>query len=284
MADKKISYYSIQEFNTVEDYLLRIFNCSKSKLKKHFDKKFLQKNVQVRMHLELPLDFVNDGLINPSYHGPKIEIIGREGPFIALNKPGNIHVHPLRYDEHDNCLSYLREHSVASLEVNQQNYDRGLLYRLDFETSGVLVYVNDEKAYQYLRANFDTLFKEKIYFAKVHGKLEKLGLIENYLISSESKGSKIKVETIGEEKNKAQLIIESTDYNSLDNSTLVKVKLLSGMRHQIRVQLSHLGHPIIGDTLYGGQKSERLYLHAHRYQFTYENKPYSFQSEPFDFK
>lgn len=283
MTEKNISFYSLHDFNSVEDFLLNTFNCSKSKLKKYFDKKFLNRKVHVRMHLQLPLNFINDGLINPEYCGPEIDIIAKEGPFIALDKPGNIHVHPLTYDEHDNCLSFIREKKLADLSINRDHYDRGLLYRLDYETSGVLVYVNSDEAYHFLRENFDSVFKEKIYFARVSGKLERLGVVENYLEASEARGSKIKVVLSGSEKNKASLMIESVEYRALDDSTLVKVKLLTGMRHQIRVQLSHLGHPILGDVLYGGKVASRLYLHAYEYQFSYLNKGYKFTSEPRDF-
>ena len=283
MTEKNISFYSLHDFNSVEDFLLNTFNCSKSKLKKYFDKKFLNKKVHARMQLQLPINFINDGLINPIYQGPEIEIIAKEGPFIALDKPGNIHVHPLSYDEHDNCLSFIRDRRIADLSINDDHYDRGLLYRLDFETSGVLVYVVDETAYHFLRENFDSVFKEKIYFARVTGKLEKLGLVENYLESSSSRGSVIKVAKTGEEKSKASLKIESVNYRALDDSTLVKVKLMSGMRHQIRVQLSHLGYPILGDELYGGKAAARLYLHAFQYQFSYQGKTYVFTSDPKDF-
>lgn len=283
MSDKNISFYSLQEFQSVEAMLLATFQCSKSKLKKYFDKKFLNKNVPAHMHLELPINFINDGLINPLYQGPEIHLIAKDGPFIALDKPGNIHVHPLTYDEHDNCLSFIRERNLADLNINHDHYDRGLLYRLDYETSGVLIYVEDESAYQFLRANFENLFKEKVYFARVQGELKQKGRVENYLVASEARGSKIKVAAVGDEKNKAFLVIESVEYQSSDDTSLVKVRLLTGMRHQIRVQLSHLGHPILGDVLYGGKVASRLYLHAHEYQFTYLDKSYKFTSEPKDF-
>lgn len=283
MTEKNISYHSLHDFNSVEELLLETFKCSKSKLKKYFDKKFLNKKVHAHMHLELPIDFINDGMINPIYQGPDIEVIDQKGPFMALNKPGNIHVHPLTYNEHDNCLSYLREKNITSLKVNMNHYDRGLLYRLDYETSGVLVYVEDESAYQFLRANFDNLFKEKIYFARVHGELKHIGSVENFLIASEARGSKIKVSPVGDDKNKANLIIDSVEYRPNDDTTLVKVKLLTGMRHQIRVQLSHLGYPIVGDVLYGGKPAPRLYLHAYQYQFNYLDTSYKFTADIKDF-
>ena len=80
-----------------------------------------------------------------------------------MDKPANLFVHPLVYDEKNNCLSFLRTYKPAYLGVNSKNYDRGLLYRLDFETSGVLVYVKNEIAYQYLRENFKTIAKKKTY-------------------------------------------------------------------------------------------------------------------------
>ena len=144
MALKTIDYCLLQDISLTGDFLRDQFNCSSNKLKKFFDKSFLQRSFKKGSTLKLPLDFVNDGLINPHYDGPPIEIIAETEWFLVLNKLPNQFVHPLSYDESNNCLSYLRATRPELLNVNSSNYDRGLLYRLDFETSGVLIYVKQD--------------------------------------------------------------------------------------------------------------------------------------------
>lgn len=282
-TNKSIPYSIINESN-VEDLLIDLFQPSKNKLKKNFDKAFLAKSLRAHGELQLPLNFVNDGQINPVYIGPEIEIIYEDELFLVLNKPFNLFVHPLTYDESDNCLSFLRANNYKCLNVNVKNYDRGLLYRLDYETSGVLVYVKNEEAYQYFRSNFNSLAKEKIYYAKVSGHVKTTGPVETYIIGSEASGSKMKVVSSGTPNSlHAQLIILDVNYDSSKDQSVVKIKLLTGHRHQIRIQLSGLGYPIVGDVLYGGISADRLYLHAFRYDLSYQNKDYSFESPTSNF-
>ena len=97
-------------------------------------------------------------MIYPIYEGPKIDVLYEDSNCIILNKSPSTHSHPLKYNEKDNCLSFLRENNYfEALKVNEYNMDRGLLYRLDYGTSGVLVLVKDELDYLHLRDNFNNL-------------------------------------------------------------------------------------------------------------------------------
>jgi 23S rRNA pseudouridine1911/1915/1917 synthase len=282
--NNQLEFYPTQDFESVEKLLLVMFQCSKNKLKKYFDKKILNLEVKARKKFFIPIDFANDGIINCRYEGPEIETVFEDQNFLVLNKPSNIFVHPLTYDERNNCLSFLREKNFKYLSVNRDHYDRGLLYRLDYETSGVLVYVKDENLYQSLRENFHELAKEKIYLARVCGKCELSGPFVHYLQDSMSRGMKMKA-SLHEFENtlKAMLSIEAQSYREEDDTTLLKINLKTGHRHQIRVQLGALGFPILGDDLYGGRASNRLYLHAYKYQIFCHDKFYEFEKKPTSF-
>ena len=81
-------------------------------------------------------------MIYPDYEGPDIEVLFENDDVIILNKPPNIHSHPLKYSEQDNCLSFLRQQLKNNkMDVNKKSYDKGLLYRLDYVTSGVLFFI-----------------------------------------------------------------------------------------------------------------------------------------------
>ncbi len=222
--------------------------------------------------IKIPINILNHLLINPEYEGEAIQTLYEDDLFIAINKPSKIHCHPLSYDEKDNCLSFLS--SSHRLE-NKSSYDRTLLYRLDYETSGVLTLAKNESDYKEIRENFDEIVIEKIYFAIVEGKGLEKGIHTHHFSASEHKGHKQKEDPIGRS---AKLEIWDIIEHENQNLSLVKLKLKTGIRHQIRVQLSHLGHPILGDELYGGSPAKRLFLHAYKYSFRFKDKDYEFTS------
>lgn len=253
------------------------------KLKKYFDKSFLKRSFKGHSTLSLPLNFVNDGEVNPEYIGPVIDILYEDENFLVMDKPPNLFVHPLVYDEKNNCLSFLRAHKPACLNVNTKNYDRGLLYRLDFETSGVLVYVKNEEVHQHLREHFKTIAKKKIYFCLVEGECRLNGNFTHYFSSRDPKGKRVIVSDNESKGDKGDLSLKPIRYDSKTFTTLMEVELRSGLRHQIRAQLAHLGFPLRGDLFYGGKEGKRLYLHALNYQLEFNDKRYSFKVDPQNF-
>lgn len=260
---------------TLEEWILKDKSISKSLIKRKLTKKERLKFIKTKSEFYVDLNLLNHMQIGPIYKGPSIEIIHDCEQFIAITKPENIHCHPLDYTDEDNCLSYLKSNSLfSSLSVNQNHWDRGLLYRLDYETSGVLVLCKNESLYRIIRDNFPQVAKEKIYIAIVEGEIEDSGEVESALTTS---GKKIKV--IDDCEPNARLTFEKIGYDSHYDYSLIKVKLLHGLRHQIRVQMASYGHPIIGDTLYGGREDKRMYLHAYEYVFNINENEFRFKSE-----
>ncbi len=282
-SNQSINFCLLNSISSVDEFLKQYFNCSASKLKKYFAKSFLNRSLPAHSILDLPLNFVNDGLINPKYSGPEIKILFEDGKFLVMDKPTNLFVHPLTYDEGNNCLSFLRQKFPELLEINKKNYDRGLLYRLDFETSGVLVYVKDKNDYLFLRKNFQEIAKKKLYLCAVSGECKLNNTYTHYFSSSQAKGKKVLVSELETEGEEGELSVSPVSYNGDTNITILQVELKSGLRHQIRAQLAFLGYPLCGDLLYGGAKARRLYLHAQLYELNFLNFSYKFESMPIDF-
>ena len=219
----------------------------------------------------MPIDLVNKFLIYPDYEGPDIEVLFENDDVIILNKPPNIHCHPLKYSEKDNCLSFLRQQFKNNkMDVNKKSYDKGLLYRLDYVTSGVLFFIKNESLFNELRNNFNQIVKEKYYLAIVEGDFNREGIHKSIFTFKEKKGRKVVIKKSKLLKNEkffeGILSIKKIHFNRDNDISIVMVKLETGIRHQIRVQLSTLGHPILGDELYGGKPSKRVYLHAYSYK------------------
>lgn len=283
MAEKNSTTFCLLEnVPSVEAYLKSVFQCSSNRLKKYFSKAFLSKSLKARAELVLPFDFINDGEINPDYEGPLVDILAEAGPFLVLKKPAGVFVHPLSYSEKNNCLSFLRQKRPELLDVNRDHYDRGLLYRLDYETSGVLIYVKDEEAYRFLREHFKTVARKKIYHCLVEGECKLSGEFTHYFSSGEEKGRRVLVSDHGDQPGTLRLRPIRTLKEQ--QVTLMEVELFQGLRHQIRAQLAYLGYPLRGDSFYGGRPARRLYLNASKYEIHYRDHNFSFSCEPTDFE
>jgi len=274
---------------SVEFFLKDLLGLTSTALKKFsLSKKLLNKSAERGFVLHLPLNLLNRGHIHPEYDGPPMKIIFEDDFILAIDKASCVHTHPLSYCEKNNCLSFLRAtRDDRLLNVNLANYDRGLLYRLDFETSGVLIYIKDEALHENLRANFLTLIKEKVYHCLVKGKFDKDGAHEHFFYSSGERGHKVvcsaHLSSSKKDGQKGALKVRSLNYDSSKNESLLEVILYTGLRHQIRAQLAALGFPLLGDTLYGGKPYERLCLHARSYTIESKGLRYQIESSSFPF-
>lgn len=266
------SYLPEGHIETRESFLRLLTGCSGQLLKKHYSASSRREQILSKSVLSIPLDILNHREISPVYIGKDTTepiVIAVNSQWIVFHKPPHVHSHPLNYSDSLNCLSYLRAQGFGKdLQINQNQHERGLLYRLDYETSGVMVYCRNESLLIQCRDHFNQWAKTKTYLAIVHGRVEKEKELIHSLVPSQSKGSKMKaIAGTG-----ANLHVSPLAYSN-EGMTLLKVNLHQGLRHQIRAQLSAIGHPIVGDPLYslpGLEKKSysRLYLHALTYAFT----------------
>jgi 23S rRNA pseudouridine1911/1915/1917 synthase len=280
MPEMKTKLCILEDFPSVESSLLAL-DISKSQIKKtKFSKKFLEKKIDCKNELEIPLNLLNQGIINPIYNGPKIEVLFEDNEIICVNKPPKIHSHSIYYDKQNNVLSFLRENLYLK-KTNfcfERKYEGGLLYRLDFETSGVLFFSKTKEHYLEVRKNFDKLAKSKEYICIVQGHFEKTDIHKHNLSAFGPRKSKVRVKENGD-LGQAVMEISVLNYNPSLNLTLLRIKIFTGIRHQIRAQLSFLGYPILGDELYGGSPEERCFLHAYKYSILIGEKNYQIESK-----
>lgn len=278
MSNPTIQISFIKAFPSVKEGIFDLTGISKNQLKKYqLNKKFLEKEVVPQMSVELPLALVNDKRINPVYTGDdQLKIIYDDENIFCFIKPPKVHSHPLSYLDTKNCLSGFYQLGKGKLlEVNSDSYDRGLMYRLDYETSGVMVYLKKEDLYRTVRKDFERLAKSKSYLAIVSGR-PLFDELTHKLKAAGPKGHKMIPSQEGVE---SHLSFEVLEFSKKRNQSLLKIFLKEGHRHQIRSQLSHAGFPILGDELYGGENADRLYLHSYSYAFHLNDKDYIITDE-----
>ena len=277
----KIEFAFLRPYPNLEAALKDLAGISHNKIKKHLSKGERGRKISPRQTLLFPIDLLNHGQINPHCLQSSVEILHECHRFLVLNKPPDMHGHPLNYSDQNNCLSHLRaEGRGGLLVVNGQTQERGLLNRLDYGTSGILCYVKGEGDYRELRENFSSLVKKKLYYALVPGRFElPVEKASHYLRPMGPKGEKMVIlEGPQADAFEAQALFRLRSYDADKNQSLVEVELLTGVRHQVRAQLAALGFSIVGDELYGGIKAQRLYLHAHLYELELHGRKYCFTS------
>lgn len=155
----------------------------------------------------------------------------------------------------------------AWLKIKDQkpnNVYLGLVHRLDRMTSGVMVFAKTSKAASRLSEQIRNFQFEKKYLAIVEGIVnDSTKTLEDYLLKDEEKAkSKITNDTNGK---LSKLSFRVISYKK--EMTLLDINLFTGRHHQIRVQLSHLGHPIVGDVLYGSKIKVPICLVAYYISF-----------------
>ena len=281
----KIKLCTFSEYSSGKDFLEQVFHISKSQIKKYkLNKSFLNEGLASGIEIELPLNLINHGLINPLYRGPKVDELLRTSSFICFNKPAKIHSHPLSYDEQDNLVSFIRQKYPSSfLTINREKYDRGLLYRLDYETSGLIIYALNEELYHAARVDIKSLIHEKKYLAIVEGELKNKQDVRHYIRPYGVKGAKM--EECGADDPKGfEINARLNPLKSKNNQTMVEIIIKEGVRHQVRKHLELLGHPIIGDPLYSNIKETRMMLHCLSYTLLWQNTMYELSAQnPFKF-
>jgi 23S rRNA pseudouridine1911/1915/1917 synthase len=143
----------------------------------------------------------------------------------------------------------------------------GIVHRLDKETSGLLLLALNDESHDKLSQLFKNREITKIYSALVEGNISENLEIELPIGRSNKNRKKMSVESSG--KAATTRLSPRTHFDS--GFTLVEIELLTGRTHQIRVHLSHIGHPVAGDRTYGGRKKldglDRPFLHASKLSF-----------------
>ncbi|HCU24254.1 MAG TPA: RluA family pseudouridine synthase [Deltaproteobacteria bacterium] len=189
-----------------------------------------------------------------------------EDPYLlAVDKAPGLPCHPLRSGESQTLANAVVARFPQQAHLNPAR-EAGLVHRLDNDTSGVILFARDAETLQKARALSQGGQMRKIYLARVEGRLQGRGFID-FPIAHHPKSSKkmIVAKNPAQAKKWAARDAE-TRYQALRleaSVTLLRVEIKVGSRHQIRVHLAALGHPLLGDKLYGAkQTASRLYLHA----------------------
>lgn len=180
-----------------------------------------------------------------------LEVVYEDDDIIAVNKPRGMIVHPSGAIISGTLVNALLFYSDSLSDINGV-LRPGIVHRLDKDTTGLLLVAKNQKAHISLQEQFKNRTVDKYYYALIHGSFrEDMGIIEFPIARSKKDRKKMAVDPSGRPS-----ITKYETVSKYSGYSFVKVQLLTGRTHQIRVHFSYLGHPIIGDTVYSHQKNE----------------------------
>jgi 23S rRNA pseudouridine1911/1915/1917 synthase len=197
---------------------------------------------------------------------PEIElpVLYEDKTCVVINKPLGLLTHSKgAFNPEATVASWLRSR-LTGLDGERG----GIVHRLDRATSGVMICAKTAEALSWLQKQFSQRRVKKTYYAVVTGSLpNEQAIIDMPIERNPKKPQTFRVGAGGKPSVTAYRVLASNGRYSL-----VELKPETGRTHQLRVHLSQLGHPILGDPLYGGRPAERLYLHAESLELTLPNR------------
>ena len=196
-----------------------------------------------------------------------LEILYQDEHLAVVVKPCGMVVHPAAGNDDGTLVNALLYH-LDSLSGIGGEMRPGIVHRLDKDTSGLMLVAKNDAAHAALSRQLSEREMEKHYRALVYGKMkEPEGVIEKPIGRSKNDRKKMAVDEMGRwAKTEWKVLREYPD------RTLLDVHIITGRTHQIRVHMASIGHPVLGDVLYGHKRMPdvpRLMLHAYSLAFTH---------------
>lgn len=220
---------------------------------------FLKKKVKTGDFLRVLVGDKEEGSLVPE--NIPIDVVYEDEEVLVVNKQAGLIVHPIKPGQTGTLA-----HGIAFYWLSKGVTGKVRpVHRLDKDTSGLLLMANNSYIHQLLDRQLREQTIKRTYLTIVQGRLEeKKGTIREPIGQDPQHPVKRKVTPKGEEAITHYEVVEE-----FHEASLVSVELETGRTHQIRVHFDHIGHPVLGDSLYGKKHPwiQRQALHAHRLEF-----------------
>ena len=191
-----------------------------------------------------------------------LDILYEDEDIIVVNKPKGMVVHPAPGHMSGTLVNALLYHCRGNLSGINGELRPGIVHRIDRDTTGVLVSCKNARAHRYLAEQLSRHSITRIYYCIVFGRVKEDGTVNAPIGRHPTDRKKMSTRA----KNGREAITHYHILEQFDKYTMLECRLETGRTHQIRVHLSSIGHPLLGDTVYGPEKQpftlEGQTLHA----------------------
>lgn len=202
----------------------------------------------------------------------KLDIIYEDDDILVINKEQGMAVHPGAGNYTGTVANALLGLYGEDFETGDDDLRPGIVHRLDKDTSGVMVIAKNQKSHLFLSKMFSEHTNEKYYIALCKGFfVESSGTIDSRIVRDRKNRKRFTTT-----KNKSEGRDALTKYSVVaqnEDYALLKIRIYTGRTHQIRVHLTSIGHPIVGDSVYGRKDTSfpdaTLMLHSSRLVITH---------------
>ena len=196
----------------------------------------------------------------------QFDIITDNSRYAVINKPAGIAVHPAPGHYDDSLVNGLLH--AFKIDDEEGAFRPGIVHRLDKNTSGLLIVAKDRQARETLSRMFHDRLINKYYLAIASGVPRFKHTFIDFPIGRDERHR----QRMAVRENGRPARTEIAVKEQYKNAFLADIRLYSGRTHQIRVHMKHIGHPLLGDTLYGGTRETAFFsrqaLHAYKLEFT----------------
>lgn len=194
-----------------------------------------------------------------------LAVLADEARWLVADKPAGVATHPLLHGEGGTLANAVAARYPACAEASPDPRDGGAVQRLDLETSGCVLFAKDRGAWEMLHAQLAARAVEKVYVALVLGRVTAGGVCS---VPLAQRGGRVVPAPDPTRPPKATGRPREAETRwevarALPAATLLEVRIATGVMHQIRAHLAFLGHPVVGDALYGGEAARRPGLSRH---------------------
>ena len=200
-----------------------------------------------------------------------LDVVYEDGDVIVVNKPKGLVVHPAAGHPDGTLVNALLHHCGDSLSGIGGEKRPGIVHRIDKDTSGLLIAAKNDFAHQSLSAQLSDHSMFRVYETVVRGRMrEDAGTVDAPIGRCPTDRKRMAVTP----KNARPAVTHWEVLARYRDYTHLRCRLETGRTHQIRVHLSHIGHPVAGDPVYGGKRAEKgslqgQCLHARELEFTH---------------
>lgn len=211
--------------------------------------KEIKANYKVKINDTIKVIIPPPELLDVEAENIPIEIVYEDNDLAVVNKPQGMVVHPAPGHYSGTMVNGLM-YQLKNLSTINGVMRPGIVHRLDKNTSGLMLVAKNDKSHNFLAQCLKEHSIDRIYYALVEGNIkEDEGEINAPLGRSEKDRKKRAVTT----KNSKEAITNYWVVERYGKYTLMKLKLKTGRTHQIRVHMKHIGHPVVGDDVYGSK-------------------------------
>ncbi len=196
-----------------------------------------------------------------------LDVAYEDDDVIVVNKPRGLVVHPAPGHPDGTLVNALLAHCGDSLSGIGGELRPGIVHRIDKDTSGLIIAAKNDAAHAALSAQLKDRSLSRVYDAIVHGTFRADGGTVDAPIGRDPRNRQRMAVT---EKNARPAVTHWQILTRYERYTYVRCRLETGRTHQIRVHMAHIGHPLLGDTVYGGRRDKGLSaqcLHARGLKF-----------------